>query len=88
MKTDQTRILKVSAEIVAEIREHKIQTDGVLLTKSCILSFYISGADHTLHEVDHIMNPTDALRRVKFETKDVYHLMTHLKSSISLSYYD
>ena len=88
MKTDQTRILKVSGDIGAEIREHKIQTDGVLLTKSCILLFYISGADRTPHEDDHIMNPSDALRRVKFETKDVYHLMTHLKSSISLSYYD
>ena len=55
-QTDQTKILNVSGEQGAEIKVHKIQIDGVLLMKSCILLFHISGANLTLHEGDHI-NP-------------------------------
>lgn len=75
IQNDYNKIIKVSGDVGAEIKEHMIQTDGILLMKSGTLLFHINDADHTLHEDDHILIPADAFHRVRFETKGIFHLI-------------
>ncbi len=75
VQNNYTKILKVAGATDAEIKEHKIHIDGILLMKSGRILFRFDQEDHQLGEEDQLLIPADKFHWVKFLEAGTFYLI-------------